>query len=263
MEPSQEDFAEVLKPLRDITERHRELGQRGPSPKSEAYRDGRNKLGRIAWDFALHTSVIGVEHLTVWQLLRLKVGLQPNFGHFTLLRAAIEGAAVTRWLCDPSISTSERVRRAVGVRLADYEERLKYERRMGPRLPKPTGKGRTAQQRIDAFAKLLKLRQIEPITMPRATELFARYASIGDPINLSGESFFRQMAGVIHAKEWSVFGMSDLGEMQLLPNGRRVLRLRADHKLAFVLTSIAMDIALDALGDLESYGSPAVRVAKM
>ncbi|MEA2341112.1 MAG: hypothetical protein QOG11_1189, partial [Solirubrobacteraceae bacterium] len=65
--------------------------------------------------------------------------LQPAFSHWTLIRGAIEGLAVTRWLCDPAISGGERIQRAAGVELADYEQRLKFERHVRLKLRKPTG----------------------------------------------------------------------------------------------------------------------------
>jgi len=262
MEPSQDDFDRVLAPVEHLRRRHHELSERGPSPGSAAHRDGKNKLGKIAWDRALPASSIGVDHLAAWRVLRLTAGYQPIFAHFTLLRGAIEGAAVARWICDPAIGVSERIRRAAGVQRVDLQERAKFERGVGSSLPKPIGGGRTAEQRVEDLDKLLKAHKVVVITMPTATALFALYVSAGEREQaFSGEAVFRLISGVIHAKVWSLYGISRRGELVTLDNERRAVRISADERLAFVLTSLAMRVATGALEDLERYG--ASNVAEM
>ena len=255
MEPTtrQERFEKVFEPLERLHERGGELARRGPDPRSRAARDGRTALGKLAWDLGAPTCTVGLDHLIAWRMLRLKAGIQPGFGHLTLLRGALEGLSVTRWLCDRSIDGEERTRRAAGVQLADYEQRLRFERRMAKRLDKPTGAAKTAAQRIEALERLLRRDQVKPIAMPSATDLFGRYALPSDPEKLAGESLYRLISGIAHAKVWSLYGISELGETIEHYGGRLAVKVTADDELALGATAVAMRVATEALDDLEWY----------
>jgi hypothetical protein len=255
--PTQDDFIRVFAPLNPILMRSADLGRKGPAPGSRASREGRTQLGKIAWDLGGPANEIGLDHLRAWGQLRLQAGVQPIVGHLTLIRGALEGMSIARWLCDPAIGRDERVRRAAGVQLEDYGQRLRFERRMASRLAKPVGEGKTAQQRIDALERLLRKEQVKPIGMPSATDLFARYVLSGDPGGLAGESLYRLISGIAHAKVWSLFGISELTEGTDIGNGRWAVKIGASEELGLVATKIAMRVAEEALADLEWYGLPA------
>lgn len=256
MEPMRDDFDRAFKPLEQLNQRSLELGRRGPSPGSRAARDGRAALGKIAWDLAGPAHAVGIDHLVAWRMLRLKAGIQSGFAHLTLLRGALEGTAIARWLCDQSIGTDERTRRAAGVQLADFEQRLRFERRMADRLQKPTGGAKTAVQRIEALQRVLRKQQVKPIGMPSATDLFARFVLPSDPEQLAGESLYRLVSGIAHAKVWSLYALSELGETIEHHGGRLAVRVTANDELALGATAIAMRIAREALEDLEWYAGP-------
>lgn len=230
-------------PLERTQRRLNELGRDGPAAGSRAARHRRTKLGQVAWNLALPASTIGVDHLVAWRMLRLAAGCRPNFAHLTLVRGAVEGAAVTRWLCDPAIDTAERIRRAAGVQLADYDQRLRFERRMSSRLGKPTGRARTAAERMETFERLLDNANVKPIQLPAATDLFARYTLPNDPERLAGESLYRLISAMPHAKVWSVFGLSAHGEKIDHGHGQYSVDLSADAELAFLATALAMRVA--------------------
>lgn len=257
MEPTQDDYARVLEPLERIFNRSAELNRQGPAPRSPAARDGQTALGKIAWDLGAPANTVGLDHLIAWRMLRLKAGIQPSFGHLTLLRGALEGTSIARWLCERGIGPDERTRRAAGVQLADFEQRLRFERRMADRLQKPTGAAKTAAQRIEALQRVLRKQQVKPIGMPSATDLFARYALPSDPEKLAGESLYRLISGIAHAKVWSLYGISELGETIDQGAGRYAVRVEANDELALGATAIAMRVATEALQDLEWYaGAP-------
>jgi hypothetical protein len=159
--------------------------------------------------------------------------------------------AVGRWLCDPAIDQDVRIGRALGVRLDDYEQRLAFERRMGSRLPKPTGKARTAEERIEAFKS--RLGEVTPITMPNATELFGRFA-VPDPKKLEGERLFRVISAIPHAKMWSLPALVTVTERVEQASGRLAAGMTPDESLVLGVTQVAMQVAADVLRDLESYG---------
>lgn len=199
-------------------------------------------------------NMVGLDHLVAWRMLRLQAGAQPIFAHLTLIRAALEGLTIARWLCDESIGTDERVRRAAGVQTADYEQRLRFERRMASRIAKPIGDAKTAAERMDVLDRLLRKEHVKPIGMPSATDLFARYVLGSDPGNLAGESLYRLISGIAHAKVWSLFGISELGEAVDVGGGRYAVKISAHGELALMATRIAIRVAAQALADLEWYG---------
>ena len=252
--PTQGDYDRIFLPLEGIFNRTVQLGRKGPALGSRAARDGRQKVGRMAWDLAAPANALGLDHLVAWRMLRMKGGIQPGFGHLTLIRAALEGMALSRWLCDPAIGSDERSRRGAGVQLSDYEQRLRFERRMASRIAEPVGDAKTATQRIDALERLLRKQQVKPISMPSATDLFAKYVLAGRPELLAGESLYRLISGIAHAKVWSLYGISELGERVELGDGRYAVSVTADDQLSFMATAIAMLVAAQALADLEWYG---------
>lgn len=176
-----------------------------------------------------------------------------SFAHWTLIRGAIEGTSVGRWLCDPTIDGTERLRRAAGVQLADYEERLRFERRIGARLAKPKGRGRTAAQRIAALER--RLGQTRPIPMPSATDLFARHALPDDKGLRPGEDLFRVISAIAHAKVWSLPALTTVSERIEHPSGRLSMRLSSDDELILDVTQVAMRVAADALAAIEWYAA--------
>lgn len=255
VEPTHDDYVRLFEPLAAMQARHGELSRVGPASRSQAAIDSRSKVGQMAWHLSLPAAAIGVDHLVAWANLRVRAGSQPPFSHFTLIRAAIEGCAVARWLCDPAVTAAVRVQRAAGVQLEDYEQRLRFENRTGSGLVKPTGSGRTAAQRLAGLKKLLASHKVTALQMPPTTVLFGRYAPFDDrPIG--GEGLYRLMAGVIHSKVWSLQAVTDLSDVVDLGEGSRPMKVEANAEFAFVATLIAMRIALDALADIERYAAP-------
>lgn len=254
-EPTQHDYARILGSLERTFQRQGEIVRQGPVPGSRAARDGRTALGRMAWDLAAPAGAIGLDHLLAWRTLRLKAMNQPLFAHVTLLRGAIEGAAIVRWLCDPGVDSVERMRRAAGLQLADYDQRLRFERRLASQLNKPTGRARTAAQRIDTLEGLLRKRKAKPIAMPSATDLFARYALVADDEGLAGEGLYRLISSLAHAKQWALLGLTQREGTEPQDGGRYAVQMSASPRLAFGLTAVAMHVATDAMGDFEWYGT--------
>jgi hypothetical protein len=244
--------AEAMGPLQGLWERNNEVVQLGPAARSQAAVDSRTALGSFAWHLALPANAIALDHLVAWRVLRLAAGVQPSFAHLTLIRVAIEGAAVARWLLDPALGSDERLRRAAGVQLADYEQRLRYERRMGPKLAKPTGRAKTAAQRIEALDRLLRRGHLKPIAMPSATDLFARYA-LPEAGQLGGEALYRLISSLAHAKQWAILSLVALGEQIDDEHGPRAFQVTAHPELAAGATAVAMHIVTAAVEDIERY----------
>jgi hypothetical protein len=254
---SQDDFVRILEPVERIRTRLGELSRSGPPVGSRAARDSRTRLGETAWILGLATGSVGVDHLLGWQTIRAT--LQPAFSHWTLIRGAIEGLAVTRWLCDPAIRGDERIQRAAGVQLADYKQRLAFERHIISKLrepavqAKPKGPGRTAEERIAELEQ--RLGRVPPIVMPSATDLFERYAVADEDEAFKGAQLFRLISGIAHSKVWSLYAMSQRGEKVEHGGGRGAVHVAADEGLVLRATAVAMRVAKEALADVEWYAA--------
>lgn len=251
------EYARILEPLAAARAQLSELSRRGPTPGSPAAREGRTRVGRLAWILAVSAASIGVDHLAAWQAVRVAASLQPIFAHLTLIRGAVEGCAVARWLADTSVSSTVRMQRAAGAQLADYEERIRFERRLWSRLPKPRRKGRTGEQRRQDLEERLRHLGIKPIPLPSTTDLFARYFLPEDPEESSGEAFFRQISAVAHSKVWSILAISDIGEVVDHGRGLNAANVAANEQTALLATASAMQLATEAVADVARYSAAA------
>jgi hypothetical protein len=210
----------------------------------------------MAWFLAMPAIHVGLDHLYAWRQLRLVANSEPIFAHLSLIRAAMEGLIVARWMLDPSIGGGERLARAVGAQLVDYRERLKHENLVGDDMPKPTGQGRTAAQRLDELTRHVEAEGVEPAPMPSTTRLFADHLFPREHGNVLGESFFRLISGVVHAKVWSLYGLTDLGAEVRQGEEQRAITVTASPELAYVATAVAMRLAAQTIAELERYASP-------
>jgi hypothetical protein len=197
---------------------------------------------------------VGLDHLAAWQGLRLGGGFQPTFAHFSLIRGAVEGCSMARWLCDPAIRVEERIARAAGAQIDDYDERIKFENRLGSRMPKPSGRGRTGKQRMEQLEADLRRVDVKPVALPAATVLFARYF-FPSKDELGGEAFYRQISAVVHAKVWSMYALSELGVVLDQENSLKSVAIRANDETAFIATVLAMRLAAATVDDVERYAA--------
>jgi hypothetical protein len=253
MVPTQEDYERLLMPVEETFNRLAQLSQKGPAPDSKAAHDRQTELGHKAWVLALSASVVAVDHLVAWKALRLDCRVQPTFAHFTLIRSAIEGMVVTRWLCDPRIDASARMQRAAGAQIRDYEERRRFEEydRVGPKAE--PGESRTAAERMQEFTRLLEKEHVRAETMPPATRLFALYVPSIQTDRSPGEGLLRVLSGSTHAKIWSLAAMSERGEVIKHDDGGLSVRITADDERTYKVTAIAMTVARATLADLTTY----------
>jgi hypothetical protein len=255
---------EVTRQLRDkLSEvpnlRRRAAAVLSPVERSDApiASDRRSPLGRYVWEQATNAIGSAGDHLATWNWL-LEHGFQPSMAHITIVRAVLETACMARWLLDPSVTSSERVRRAVLVQLDDYDERGKFEtafgrRRIGRRPGRKFGDERRddliARSRSNGVAVLSdKGRLIAP---PGPTAWCRDYAVA--PAD-GGEAAFRLASAFAHGKQWSQLFV----ERELLPDiptptGAVVARTTADDVLVVKATGWAVDTFAAAVSDAEGY----------
>ncbi len=202
------DKAELLKWLSVIETLPKRLATvRQPRLDSKAVALSHQPFGDDLFSLSLGTLAVGFDHLESWRRLRLDANLQPNFAHFTLLRAAGESAVFVRWLCEPDISDSVRLSRSAGATWVDLEERRKIEADM--QIPREgTGQWKPANERqADLLAKAAGT-GIQMIRPPDRTRLFRLYAP---PSNAAvtkknpayGQALYRVLTGPSHSQQWS------------------------------------------------------------
>ncbi len=243
------DLRELLAPVPALWERSKKLAG-GPVPGSTAARDCLTPMGQQAWILGFTAVNVGIDHLEVWRRLA-EARIQPTFAHLTLIRGALEGAALARYLADPKIDGHERLRRGVGAYDADLEERAKYEPRR-PDLISPTGK--TARERRKDLAEDCEVLRIKPRQLLGPTELCARYI---DTVikQRDGEYVYRLLSAFAHGKQWPILPGSEAENYGPAPGltGAFMTRITANPRLAAELSVVAVDTVTAAVTDLERY----------
>lgn len=193
-----------------------------------------------------------LDHLITWRHLMSAgpTGLQPTYAHMTLLRGALEGAVVARWLVDSTVDPRERLARAADWLREDYMKRRRIEEIIRSR-PKPPRK--LASERItelDAAAKALGLRLLRIVN---TTDLFRAYCSLTAD---KGEYVYSAVSAFAHGRPWSLFmsQMTPVGPG--LPDTGGLGTITANDEYALVFTMIAVHTANMAVADLQTYCSP-------
>ena len=143
---------------------------------------------------------IAGDHLLGFYLIAHGTRHIPTWSHLTLLRGATEAAMDVRWLTDPASTSQDRVARAVGRMLYDYEQRALAEDELAgqegwPRPGYVDARARHAELIAEATAA-----GVFPAGYPGSTNLARTFAECG----LSLDAFnFRYMSGVQHGVVWA------------------------------------------------------------
>ena len=87
----------AVAPLRERLER---LNLAGVAKGSPAARDQRSPLGELPFACASHAVMVASEHALAWRLIR-DANYVPAWSHLTLMRGALEGAVIARWVLAP------------------------------------------------------------------------------------------------------------------------------------------------------------------
>jgi hypothetical protein len=119
------NLANFLELVPGLRERFFSLAD-GPEPDSPALLDARLPKGEIVRMHAMSFMGSAVDHLVAWRAL-FGAGILPTFAHMTLIRSAVEGASLARWLVDPTQTPAVRVSRGIGARLWDLDQLRKAE----------------------------------------------------------------------------------------------------------------------------------------
>jgi len=174
-----------------------------PAMGSRAASDLQIAHGRFVLPHAVRPLNVAFDHLGAWQLI-LHGGTLTNFAPITLLRGALEGAHLSRWLTDPDAAGLERVGRGLAAQLDDYAQRRRFEESAGGGNPGP-GEGKKAAVRYAELAAARDEAGIPVVRFPSATDLaklYGRRVAGGDPSWL-----YRLASAFAHGKEWAMLAM--------------------------------------------------------
>lgn len=174
--------------------------QRTPRPGSLLAVDMNSPVGTYVIDLASMKVAVAGDHLMAFDLLANGMHRIPTWAHLSLLRAATEAALEARWLLDGELEAAERIGRAVGRQIYDYQERSKAEKelRLLPEWPPP--------DLIPATTWIAELEQeagdagVTPLGYPGATEVARSLRTCGQGLDVY---FLRFLGGAVHGVQWA------------------------------------------------------------
>jgi hypothetical protein len=249
-------LAEVLAQAPTLFYRLTATSRAGAQAGSEAAKDETSPLGHHVRIMAIDHLMTGLDHLVMWHRL-LTAGVQPYASHITLIRGAMEGAVICRWLIDPREDSAERVRRGVALLLEDYGNRDGFERDFGIadaiKPPAQTAATRRAELKAGRIAA-----KIGPTQAPKMTALFGGY--IGLP-PARGRAVYRLLSAWAHGKQWKgLTAKFEVVEGAVAVPGGKLVKVTANDDLSLNLTTLGMMTATRALNELDDYCRASARL---
>lgn len=214
-----------------------------PRPGSTAASDA--EIPHARWVLLSARMALGVasDHLTAWRLI-VDTRTIPIYSPMTLLRAALEGGLLCRWLVDPRIAPPERVARGVSAQMADYDERRKWEEAI--RAPdRPAGSGKSGADRL---ADLVAARDADGISTVRLLGPTDLAKGFGAPGYRDVSWLYRLMSAFAHAKPWAVhattlgpYGATSVPglEIGVITSSDRVLVAATNHVAGLIEAAVA------------------------
>jgi hypothetical protein len=220
-----------------------------PAPGSNAAKDNGLPEARFVNLHAGQALWSAIDHLNTWRLLLegAKVPTVPILAHVTLLRGAIEGAMMCRWLLEPGKPPMTRVARGYAAQLDEYCERARYEASKESGGP-PHFRGVSAPERI---AELVE----------KQTDAGIRSVGLADPTSLAmkygQERWFRLASAAVHGKKWALLATDfDPASIEQVAPGVVGSLVSASDDVALDLTLVAVRLVEAAMVDFEAYRAP-------
>ena len=167
---------------------------------------------------------------------------------------------LARWLCQPGLKATQRLRRGVGAQWEDLEERRKWED-IRSRRPKPAIYRRQALPRVlaakrqaDLDAALRQRGLGARVPPPPITDLFETFALARG----GGEWIYRVLGAAAHAQQWAALSLGSPTEIAQAERGSRQSRYRAkiegNDSAVFMLTALTVLAVRAAVADVEAFG---------
>ena len=228
---------------------------KGAARGSPAAQSAKRTFGNLHSTFAVSALANGLDHLRAWSLILNGPDL-PVSGFWALIRGGMEGAATCRWLVDPNVHYTERIRRGAVMQLDDWRERERFERSIGIGIDKvfPEGAGRSGAYRLATHVdRMRRAGLIAPDQDPRRvtaesiTNLMRAYGS---------EPLWRMASGFAHSSPWTGMLQELNAVTGMTVEGSRQVLLSANVDYAYVGTLSALKTAREALEEVEAHYRP-------
>jgi hypothetical protein len=244
-------FLKVLDAIPPVKAAFDKLRLGTPIIGSAEYDDRRLPHGDFPGTTANGRLSIALDHLLMWYRVIREARFMPVWGHLTLLRPTFEASVQARWLLDLKADPETRVRRGIGVLVADLEELRKVEDEMTLMGWAPTGSYVRAGARIAARLALAAAESQEPIGVLDTVSLLRRFPQVGGHSDVIA---YRVTSGVVHANVLATL----MSEMDRIDGGVTVSthRLTASQSLASGFTAAAVAHVRAAVQGLETYMEP-------
>lgn len=240
----------MLQPTAIWYERVLSLRDATPEASSAYVDDAQQPLSRYARQGASAALTAAMDHLFYWASLFLEAGRQPGAAHFTLMRGALEGAAITRWILDPSVDGRVRIARGIGHYLEDLRERriiedLAERARLkgGDDTPKDWHEGKPARDRIRELEEEAAVVGLAPVRATR-TELVDKHGP--------GETIYRIACAFAHAGQGIPLAASVV-RVRRGPGEDRIAELSPNMEFSERLTRLTGDSVLTAIRRTYAY----------
>lgn len=205
-------------------------------------------FGQHAWDHGTRALVASCDNMV--GLVSLRKGAIPTaFAHFSLLRATVDGASLTRWLFDPKADGRVRAQRTYRAILEDLNEMQKAED-ADPDAP-AVGTQSVAELRAEIDAQALAFDNLQPTPRDKSkySVLAARYAGILRDVDTSGKWLYAVLSAAAHGRPWGI----QLTERRVRgPSGDAEMRL-APHAAGEALAVLVLRVLRQALEDAERH----------
>lgn len=222
-------------------------GSLAVADRSWAPEPSERPLGRHPLTLGSTALAVAGDHLRTWVLV-MRVGPMPIYAAYTLLRAAIETAALCRWLVDPSETSEERVARGAAALLEDHRQRQSFEGSFGAAGERTSGK--SGADRYTEHVADRDAAGIRRIEVPGATKMLLDY---GPPDDAHGRDWpYRLASAFAHGHSWSLL-VSTLGEGMPVAGGIRRGRVSASEGAQLLIATKAREGVELAVADLEAY----------
>jgi hypothetical protein len=216
------------------------------------------------FSFAHQNIYLAVDHLRGWRSI-LAADDIPQFAHVTLMRTALEGAAVAQWLVE-SGSTEERLNRVANYRLEELRQGRELETTIQRRLRKEAAlgdaeaiaalasdKGRLpGAEHYDRHLAEMISNGVRPKRPPTFTSLVEDYGQ--------GAGLYQLTSGLTHRREWAMYELATaLTEIEVLGPGRATKQIQMSTGWALSMTRSTLEVVAGARNALAEYmGLPLV-----
>jgi hypothetical protein len=238
----------AVEPLRGRLER---LNFAGVAKGSPAARDQRSPLGNLPLACASQAIMAASEHALAWRIIR-DANYAPTWSHLTLMRGALEGAVIARWMLAAPTPVG-RISRAAGLVEQDLEERSKFEASFkvdtAPRQP-PAMSG---AERLVEHRERCREAGIQAKRYSSMSDLVRDHAVQNDLPHLRTDWLYRILSAVAHATPWSIVALRVEEVFDVGVPDTSTVKVAWNPLVTFAATRIPIDTLEAAADEIDRY----------